>query len=217
MKTKPAIITFLTIRKVIGFLGFLLPIVVVLGSQSLKEMLGSVSAYYYTNMREVFVGTLSCLGLFLISYHGYDLQDRISAKICGGSAIGVALFPTLPDSNSLQPIISLISNDKLSNNLHHLFAFLLFITFSYMSLFLFRKTDDNPSKEKNQRNKIYTACGLVILLCLLLALIYKFGPYKSTLKGLHPIFWLEFVMLWAFGTSWLVKGGTILKDKKGQG
>jgi hypothetical protein len=29
----------------------------------------------------------------------------------------------------------------------------------------------------------------------------------------HSIFWLEVIMLWAFGFSWLVKGETILRDK----
>ena len=34
----------------------------------------------------------------------------------------------------------------------------------------------------------------------------------TSLSDIEPVFWLESLALWAFGISWLVKGGLLLKD-----
>ena len=54
------IVSYLTLRKVIGFAGLLMPIVVHVGGKFIDKIpLGnSVSAYYYTHMRDEFVATL---------------------------------------------------------------------------------------------------------------------------------------------------------------
>ena len=53
----------------------------------------SISAYYHSNAQDFFVGLLVAVGIFLLSYRGYDLKDRIVTAILGVTAIGVALFP----------------------------------------------------------------------------------------------------------------------------
>ena len=96
--------SYLELRKTIGFLALSLPVVVVLGVWILTSSLrfqSSVSAYYHTDMRNVFVGILFAIGIFLLSYNpsSYDQSyegypDRQYGIYAGVFAIVVALFPT---------------------------------------------------------------------------------------------------------------------------
>jgi hypothetical protein len=58
------------LRKGIGFLGLALPIVLILSKIWLDEggIQGSISAYYYTTMRDYFGGTMCAMGILLASY-----------------------------------------------------------------------------------------------------------------------------------------------------
>lgn len=50
---------------------------------------GSVSGYYYTGVRDVLVGSLCAIGVFLFSYSGYDDWDKWLTNAAGLFAIGV--------------------------------------------------------------------------------------------------------------------------------
>src|SRR3989442_7994060 len=92
------VISYLTLRKAIGIIGLLLPFVLSLG-KILFESSGletSISAYYYTSMRNVFVGSLCAIGVFLLSYRGFDVRDEIAGKVGCLFAVLTALFPTTP-------------------------------------------------------------------------------------------------------------------------
>jgi hypothetical protein len=58
-------------------------------SRSGTPLLMSISAYYYTSGRDIFVGSLFAAGLFLSFYCGSlnSMQDRILAVIWGIAAI----------------------------------------------------------------------------------------------------------------------------------
>jgi hypothetical protein len=214
----PVILSYLHLRRIIGVLGILLPIVVVLGalpSGNVKGILPSISDYYYSNMREVFVGTLCAIAVFLLAYKGYDIRDAISSKICGLAALGIAFFPTTL-SYGMAPCLSFINNGGLASTIHFSCAGILFATFSYMSLVLFRKSSGKArmTKEKTKRNMVYKTCGLTILGCLTLIGVYEiFLKNAIDPEKIRPIFWAEVVMLFSFGTSWLVKSEAIIKDK----
>src|SRR5256885_9844414 len=92
------VISYLSLRKAIGFIGLFLPFVLVLG-KILFDSAGletSISAYYYTKVGNVFVGSLCAIGTFLMSYRGFDLKDQVAGKLGGLFAVTVALFPTSP-------------------------------------------------------------------------------------------------------------------------
>ncbi len=96
------VLSYLGLRKAIGIIGILLPFVLVFGKILLERGLGiesSISAYYYTVMGDVFVGSLCAVGVFLLSYRGYERKDNIAGDIACIFAIGVALFPTKPEIN----------------------------------------------------------------------------------------------------------------------
>lgn len=208
----PLIFSYLALRKTIGILGIALPFVLFLGAYLIFQtgIQSSLSSYYHTEMRDVFVGTLFVIGFFLFAYIGYDLADKIAGYIAGIAAIGVALFPTAPDGAT--------STDTIIIGYIHLgFAAIFFLALIYFSLFLFTKTnpDKTPTKRKLQRNRVYRVCGYTMALCILLVVIYFLLPGETAirLKTLRPVYWLEAIAIVSFGVSWLVKGEAILKNE----
>jgi len=167
----------------------------------------SISSYYHTGMRDVFVGSLCAIAVFLMSYHGYERKDDIAGDLACAFALGVALFPTIPEVDGTP-------RDRFVGALHLLCAASLFLTLAFFDLALFRKTDPTkaPTRKKLQRNTVYTVCGYTILACIALSVIVGLMSGDSSVKRLHPVFWLESVAVVAFGVSWLTKGEAILKD-----
>ena len=96
--------TYRRIRKSIGLLGVLLPIVLLCFSLINffnTQIQPSISHYYYTNLRDIFTGTLYAVGLFLFLYKGHTNKsflknDNLLTNIAGVMATGVALVPTFP-------------------------------------------------------------------------------------------------------------------------
>ena len=105
-RTDSDVVHLRTLRAAIGVLGLALPWALALGENLRDRYLssgsaagrwileGSISAYYHTGMREVFVAILAALGIFLLCYKGPEKWDVLAAKIAGASAILVALLPT---------------------------------------------------------------------------------------------------------------------------
>ena len=60
------------------------------------QLMGSISAYYYTPVRDVFVGVLVALGLSLIAVRGRDVED-VLLNLAGMLAAIVAFVPTPVD------------------------------------------------------------------------------------------------------------------------
>ena len=210
---QPLVQSYLFLRKGIGIIGVALPFVLIIGKIILESpgISGSLSAYYYSVMRDVFVGSLWVIGVFLICYR-YDTLDDIASTIAGICAIGVSLLPTAPEVDATQRQMAI-------GVAHGSFASCFLIILALMAIFLFRKTDQvNPGRRKRQRNLIYLICGIVILACMVLAALFLFIPNlqaASWLQPLHPIFWLESLSILAFGVAWFVKGETlgVLKDE----
>jgi uncharacterized protein YndB with AHSA1/START domain len=203
------LISYLTLRQAIGAVGLALPFALALGKVSLQGsgLEDSVSGYYYTVMRDVFVGSLCAIGVFLLSYRGYDRRDDIASNVACISALGVALFPTA--SGPAAP-----PREVLISHVHHGFAACLFLTLAYFSLVLFTQTDDprGPQGRKRKRNAVYTACGWTILASMALIVVAFRLPPQSPVLTLDPVFWLESIAIMAFGLSWMTKGEAILKD-----
>ena len=194
-------------RQLIGYIGLALPILLVLISASRPidglgrwELLGSISAYYYTGAVAVFVGLLVALALLLFTYRGYNNQyhsaDRVAAIVAGVAALLVAFFPTRAPDMVAPPSWW----TQAAGVLHYVSAIVLFTMFAVFSLWLFRKCgkDEKPDASKRRRNRIFLVCGLVIVASMIWA-----GIAGATDNA---IFLPESVALIAFAVSWLVKG-----------
>ena len=204
--------SYLALRKTVGILGIAYPFVLLLGALILFQtgIQSSISSYYHTGMRDVFVGTLCVIGVFMLVYKGYERSDDIAGDLACLFAVGVALFP-------ITPVGETSSGEQLIGYVHHAFAGLFFLTLIYFSLFLFTKTDPNksPSRRKLQRNRVYRACGYTMVICVLLIAIYSVlvDKTESPLEAYRPVYWLEALAVLAFGISWFTKGEAILKDE----
>ncbi|MDO8999842.1 MAG: hypothetical protein Q7W45_08765 [Bacteroidota bacterium] len=216
------VLSYLTVRKLIGILGFFFPLILVLGSfllGSCKEIQISISNYYHTNMRDVFVGYVCTLSIFLFSYKGYDITDRIVSAFAGIFGVIVALMPTnlkiirgtIPQCN----IWCDVERHSVIGTIHLIAAGLFILSMAYFTLFLFTKGETDPTPEKIIRNKIYMAAGHIMLSCIVILIVFFAIPDTVTqpLIKYKPVFWLETIAFVAFGFSWLVKGSLLIKDK----
>ncbi|WP_414945392.1 DUF998 domain-containing protein [Amycolatopsis sp. cmx-11-32] len=198
---------YLFLRRAIGFLGIGLPFVLIFGKLAVDGggLLNSISGYYYSGMRDVWVGIMCAIGVFLLSYRGYGRIDDIAGNIAAVAAVGVALFPTTPSNGD--------RTDEIIGLLHLASASVFFLTLTFFCIVLFTKSDKEiPGARKLERNRLYVASGVIMLVCL--ALIVLCGlVFDDMTKALYPALWLESVAILAFGVAWLAKGGTLLPDK----
>lgn len=203
------VLSYLGLRKAVGYIGTALPLVLAVGRIALhgSGIENTLSAYYYTAMRDVFVGSLWAIAVFLLSYRGHDRRDDLAGNLACLFGLGVALLPTAPPRNAtaLEQWISVG---------HFASAALFLSTLAYFSLVLFRKSA--PGKEmtsrKHQRNIVYAVCGYAMLVCLAAIALLHVLPGNLPAHPSRPVFWLESLAIVAFGVSWLTKGQAILKD-----
>ncbi len=199
------IYSYLALRNTVGWIGILLPFVLMSGSHFIfgeEVPLFDISMYYYSGMRDVFVGAMCAVGLFLFFYRGYDMLDNLAGDVAGFCAILIAWFPT-----------SKVGPQDLAGQIHFVAAGIFFAVLALFSLFLFTRTGDAPTPRKIQRNLIYITCGIVLTMASLGIFIY-FLFLQDRFPDTRFVFWAETVALIAFGISWLTKGGTLLPDKK---
>lgn len=210
-------VSYIVLRQLIGLLGILLPFVCILGGLLFanNNVESSISAYYHTNMRDFFVGLLVCVGLFMSTYGGYTRIDRIISAVLAITAVGIAFFPCRFDSTVFDRVGIFHVNPAVANILHLISAGTFFVLLAFNSFFLFTKTSDrnNMTIQKMQRNRIYKICGIVIFACCILDVIFVSVLSDAQIESSKIVLILEAIMLLAFGTSWLVKGEAILKDK----
>jgi len=199
-------LSYLGVRRAIGVIGILLPFVLLIGAWLIDRVgvQASISDYYYTVMRNVFVGSMCANGVFFLSYR-YARVDTVLATVIGLAAIGVALFPTTP--------VNPTSTEIAIGTVHFICATVFFLALAGYSYFIFTRTDPAVpmTPQKVKRNVIYRVCGVVIVVCLVLIAVLNLLP-PGPVDDLQPVFWLETIASVSFGVSWLIKGETLLKD-----
>jgi hypothetical protein len=210
--------TFRRIRKAIGWLGIGLPVSLVVLSLIPVFKTGiqeSISDYYYTNFRELFTGILCAVALFLIRYRGFRNKlfwknDSLMTNIAGIMALGVALVPTNPADCTAKIYTLIPSCASWIGWIHYFFAGSFFLILANVSINVFTigQSDNReiPLSFLNENN-IYRLCGYSMVLFLALVPVFD----AMNLFRTSTLF-LETLMLFAFGISWLVKG-RFLGDK----
>jgi hypothetical protein len=192
---------------------------------------GSLSGFYYTHMRNVFVGAMSAMGVFLVAYKGYERRDTWFTNVAGAAAIGIALCPTTPPggdvlkpTNPCGPVSPVAYHaSKYASVLGHVHAAFLGILFAmvfFMLLLQFTKTTPGvyPELPKRRRNLLYRICAWAIfadaLFVGVVTLVTHFEP--SVWHGTSWLIYSEAFAFLAFGVAWFVKGrqgfGPFLRD-----
>ncbi len=200
------------VRQALGWLGFSLPVLLILTGVFSGGLAPSVSDFFHTLSRDVYVGVLFSIGVFLFVYEGYDRQpdetlaDNWIATIAGISVIGVALFPNESPTGEVAALTQHIVGVKLSPLFHYSSAFVFFYCMGHFCMFRFAKTQDL------RRRRIYRRCGWAIILScagLFVATIMRQAgtPAMSDfVTQWQLVFWIEVLGIWAFSLAWIVKG-----------
>ncbi len=223
-RTDPAALyvrSYLMIRTVVGFLGILLPIVFIIGEAFFLrgdvQIRGSISAYYHTSMRDLFVAGLSVIGFLLMTYMSAQPRtwDFWLSLVAGIAVLGVVFFPTrrpgLTDTSPLcgtepaPPGCSAMQQalGETTTAVVHFVCASIFILSLAAIAFVF------AYREKKYENDARMAlvqriCGWAIIV----AIVWVGLGFlvDLTIWELTPLYVGEVISVWAFGISWLLKG-----------
>ena len=91
----PVFTTYTNVRIVIGVIALAFPLILWLFGLAISNipLQGSLSHYFHTPMRTIFVGVLFAIGVFLYLYKGYSVQENYALNFAGIFAATVAIFP----------------------------------------------------------------------------------------------------------------------------
>ena len=213
-----------TLKKLIGILGMLLPILLylfLLLDGKIVSPLASISHYYYTRASGVFVSIISLLGFFLLIYKGKAPIDFYISSLAGLFALCLVLFPTTNISDiccdAQKPFSVTRLNISVFRSTFHLISSGVFLTcLAILSIFFFTKSNMPIGKRsplKPLRNKIYRTCGITMIVALII-IAFRFAniiPANFYDKN-HLTFWMESIAVESFGISWLIKGKQFFND-----
>jgi hypothetical protein len=194
--SQPYIRSYVFMRRVVGWLAAVLPPLLVFGEPLVFDdrpfPLGSLSAYYYSGFREVFVGFLCAIGVFLVIYKWPErTRESWASSGAGLAVVVVAFFPTGKpgDRVATTPLQDLIGQEWVERI--HFLAAAVFI-------FLLSRISHYWAKHRPERHRLHRACEVVILAALVLAALEGLMDWPD-----YGILIAEFAAVWAFATSWL--------------
>lgn len=203
--------SYLVIRLVVGVIGICLPILLwVLDALVLRggpTTRGSLSAYYHSGARDLFVGALCITGCLLLTYLAAQRAtwDYWLSTVAGAAVLGVALLPTARPDNYLGPPTPLQARwgEDVVAAIHFSCAGVFILSLAALC-FVFAARDERYGG----RPGLHRACGIAILAAVAWVLL---GTVADLSIGwLTSLYVGEVVSVWAFGLSWLVKGFDLL-------
>jgi hypothetical protein len=204
-KNERDVISYGALQTLVGAIALSLPPVLMLGKIFWQSpgIEATISDYYYTNMRDYFVGALCAIGVFMTSYRGELRVHNIAGMLGCLFAIGVAFCPTSP-SGATEDQAKLVGVfGATPTELHFFFAACLFVLLAIFSLAIF----PSPAGWKHDKNWLHRGCGWIIVGCIAAGLVVWLLP-RDLLDKSDPIFWIETIAVLAFALSWLTNGGT---------
>jgi len=225
-KQTEIVVSFLTVRNFLGLLGAAMPIGMLLSVALWEvEMQTSISAFYHTEFGDIFVGILCAIGIFLLTYKGFEihqqdrdfggffenLNERAVAITAGIAAIGVALFPSSPVAcdPAASPgcdVTGFVWHAFLGPYPHYVSAVIFFVCMYLFCRYIFTKGGGSGYIQSDtgkmvryvaqtRENKIFRRCGWTILISLLLLGIY-FALVLKKSKYVEFLDSLYYVFVW---------------------
>ncbi|MEQ1797099.1 MAG: hypothetical protein ABL872_04050 [Lacibacter sp.] len=196
------VISYLQTRKAIGWLGMLLPFLLLIGNLIINKLnilnnsffvltkglpayvnqgsyKFSVSHYYYSTVGELFTSVLCAVALFMFSYKGHPLcagekglSDKATTTLAGFFALGIVIFPTGSNIGFKDNLRTFVSTMNVGY-IHFGMATLFFLSLAIMSMVNFRRTEDRISFGKKENHRLFLICGIIMILCLVLITVYS--------------------------------------------
>lgn len=209
--------SYLLERAIIGFTGVSLPVVIIAGDNLLRTdgpaVRFSLSAYYYSGMRDFFVGSLFAVGLFLITYKVFERSlNNVLTVIGGVAALLVALFPTdrtPAETVGLTPLQSRLGESTVSH-IHYTSAAIFIVSLAIISFFFGLQEGRRSPQRAGCRARMsptfwrwfHWVCASVILL----AVVFTVLTTQNDMFHTYSLLIGESIAVVAFGLSWLFKG-----------
>jgi hypothetical protein len=207
--------SYLWMRIGIGALGVVLPLWLVIADKVAFHgdpfPRGSLSAYYYSGMRDVFVAILSATGVFLITHQVAEKNlDNTATLIAGLCACLIPLFPTgRPSGHVALTSLQDLLGETTVKTIHFVASALFIGLLAVMSYHFGKREGGRPRREGTRRSPTFWkwyhwVCSMAMVLAILwIAVTLSVGwPPRSLLIG-------EWVATWAFGASFLGKGAEL--------
>lgn len=201
-------INHLSLRKIIGLLGILLPPVLALCSGF--DIPNSISDYYYTKQSIIFIWFLTAFGFSLIVYRGYEKENELLSDNALTNIAGILALLTIliPSANAER--CNLMPNGHCNIILHllHVLCAGGFLTImGWMAFFRFTK-GNKADKRKLKRNRFYRICGIGVWLSVAgMGIVITF----NSLRFACDVFIGETIALFFYGSAWLIKGKTFIR------
>ena len=206
--TDTLVVSAIGIRRAVGWSGFLLPVGLLLGGYLCGvPVQDNISSYYHTPLRDLLVGTLSAMAVFLFCYRGNDWIENWTANVGSFAALAVAFFPLDAASDPLH-------QRSLVGYLHSVAGGVFFVTLAFYSLYHFPRRE-TASATSTERNLVYRLSGIAILIAMMAMGAYLFllpPDWKSIANRYNALFWLESLAAWCFAGAWLTKGKIIVAE-----
>lgn len=196
--------TYLWLRRFVWLIGGLLPIFLVLmGWLAYDDVKDSISAYYYTSVRDIFVGSLFAVAALLFAYRGFSYGEDYWLDAAALLLVGVAVIPThSPECGA----------DCGGFSWHYVVAGGFFICiavvvfrYSYRTLPLL---EDVKKRAKLARSYTRLTVGM--------ALVPGIVWLCHALRLEEGIFLAETVGVWIFCRYWYLKGVELKESKADQ-
>jgi hypothetical protein len=191
-------------RLIVGVLGLVMPILLLAGATYLGDVSRrtSLSAYYHSGVRDLFVGILCVVGIFLVAYRISERRwENWLTVVAGVAAVAVATFPT-ETGGDLTPWQAKLG--ETPTGVVHGAAAVTFIgALALLSIRGFAKRD------AWRRHLWYAAahrvCGWTMLGAGATGALLAFLRVQYV-AGWGVVLLVEIVCTAAFGVSWLLKG-----------
>ncbi|HEU0177431.1 MAG TPA: hypothetical protein VFV58_24475 [Blastocatellia bacterium] len=197
--------TYISLRYGLIAIAVAFPLILWLGGH-LRQGLplqGSLSAYYHSSMRDVFVGALFGISACLYFYKGYSALENIALNLAGIFAVGVAVFPMEWKFDNACATFTW-------GKAHGVCAFLSFACIAVVCWFCASDTL-SEMEDKNRIKKykiIYKSLGVLMVLSPAIAIfLTTVLQYDRPDKSI--VFFVELVAMYVFAAYWLVKSREI--------
>jgi hypothetical protein len=204
--------SYLIMRIFVGAIGIAVPLVLLLGDWWLggdPVPQDSLSAYYYTGVRELLVGLLAAIAVFLFTYRVADRSwDNDLSLLAGLAVLGVVIFPTGRPEHVVEQGAGLTAlqeelTERSVEKIHFGSAAIFIGSLAVISL-LFGV--DEWIRGHRRWPWVHWGCAIAIGAAVGYIALSK---WTNVLGWLEPSWWLllgEWWAVWAFAFSWLTKG-----------
>jgi hypothetical protein len=214
--------TYFALRVALGVLALGLPLALWSGGHLLQGLAlqPSISAYYHSDVRDVFVGMLWAIGAGLVAYKGFSRREDLALNVGGVLACCIAVFPMnpadalgciLPDCPggtcaSIAAPFSRTAQVLIDAKLHFPSAISFYVVLGFVMIFCSHQTLHLvPVRERRWYLAAYPALGTAFVTSMVAVfLILKVFTQNNPCLD-HRVLGVEVAGIVPFSIYWFVK------------